>query len=232
MMVIASVESGCYTGEGYMRKTVVAALLGAGVLLDAILLVLGGVLFLRVFYIFPDIKRSDLIGIYVGIYDVFPKITARYRKGIYEGGTHLLELKSDGTYIYVYDPVGGNSVTTVGHWQFTRAFSGPEVVLHDFMLAPSKKKDRWAQMTEKPGFWFRSVEEVVGGPIWCYPLLKVLGVGHIRIVINDDHSYYWVKEREANWKSEQRPGGERIMGLSYTQLCGRAIARLALERHG
>jgi hypothetical protein len=190
-----------------MRKSVIAALLGAGVLLDAILLVLGGVLFLRVSFLLPGFKRSDLIGTYVGSYDVFLKITARERSGIYEGGTHLLELRSDGTYIYVYDPVDGNSVTTVGSWQFTRAFSGPEVILHDFMLAPSKRKDRWAQMTEKPGFWFRPVEEVVGGPIWCYPLFKVLGAGHIRILINDDHYYYWVKQKERTWKSKKRPGG-------------------------
>jgi hypothetical protein len=189
-----------------MRKTAIAALLGAGVLLAAVLLVLGGVLFLLVLCLLPDVKRSDLIGTYVGSYDVFPKITPRERSGIYEGSTHLLELKSDGTYIYVYDPVDGNSVTTVGSWQFTRAFSGPEVVLHDFMLAPSKRKDRWAQMTEKPGVWFLSVEEVVGGPIWSYPLFKVLGAGHIRILINDDRYYYWVKQKERTWKSKKSQG--------------------------
>jgi len=192
-----------------MKKTTIAALLGAGILLDAILLVLGGVLFLRVFFLLPDVKRSDLIGTYVGSYDVFPKITAAERAGIYESGTHLLELKSDGTYIYVYDPVDGNSVTTVGPWEFTPGLSGMDVGLHNFLLAPSKKRDRWAQMTEKPGSWYLPVEDVVGGPIWCYPLFKVLGVGHIRIVINEDHFYYWVKQKEPVLKSEQRPGGEK-----------------------
>jgi hypothetical protein len=178
-----------------MRKTTIAALLGAGIFLYAVLLVLAGVLFLQVLLLLPDIKRSDLIGTYVGSYDVFPKITAGYRNGIYEGGTHFLELKPDGTYIYVYEPVDGNSVTTVGPWEFTPGLSGMDVGLHNFMLAPSKKKDRWAQMTEKPGSRYLPVEEIVGGPIWCYPVFKVLGAGRIRIVIDDDLSYYWVKQK-------------------------------------
>jgi len=72
----------------HMKKIAYVALGGLSVL--AAFLATAGVIFLVVVCSPPEIARHDLIGSYAGYYDVFPKITSGYQKGIYEGGTHQL----------------------------------------------------------------------------------------------------------------------------------------------
>jgi len=158
-----------------MKKATIVVIV---TLLAAILFMLEGVLFLLILYSLPDVKSSDMIGSYAGSYEVFPKITYRLRTGIYEDGTHLLELKSDQTYKYMYNPIDGNSVEISGLWQFKPGYRGRRVVLSNFLFAPS------AESEKKPGYR-------------GFPIHKRL-FGPIRLSVDSDVGYYWIKQKKRN----------------------------------
>ena len=124
-----------------------------------------------------DLDESTIVGSYVGSYEVFPKITARLRSGIYKGGTHLLELKSDKTYTYVYNPVDGNSVEINGLWEFKR-YRDRVVVLHDFFCV-------WSAVSAKrPGTHVFPIQKK-----FCRP---------IRIDLDSDVGFYWINQKKPN----------------------------------
>jgi len=164
-----------------MKKATVVLIVALAALLTAQLILSVGVS-IGIFMLFCSsrhIEQSDIVGTYVGHYEVFPKITARSRAGIYKGGTHSLELKADQTYKYVYKPVDGNSVETSGLWELGEGVRGSQVVtFSDFLLAPS------AANTNKPGYHGFPVHKRFFGPIR-------LGNGF-------DVGYYWVKRKKRN----------------------------------
>jgi len=151
-----------------MKKGVILAL-------SFLLILLICVCIVAFFCLSRDLDQATLVGTYVGSYEVFPKITTRLRAGIYKNGTHLLELKSDNTYMYVYNPVDGNSVETVGLWEIKSGYRGCDVVLHDFLLAPSTVSG------EKPGVHTFPIQKR-----FCRP---------IRLDLGSDIGYYWVKQK-------------------------------------
>lgn len=153
-----------------MKKVAIVAIVAA------ILFLLWGTLLLVILPSLPDVEPSDLVGTYMGSYYGVMKLTADRRKGIYEGGTHALNLNTDGTYTYVYDPVDGNCVITAGLWEFEDWDHDPKILLHNFLLAPSRKKG------EKPGYHYLNINQTLFGPI--------------RLNINSDFSYYWIKQKK------------------------------------
>jgi hypothetical protein len=164
-----------------MKKATIVVIVA---LLAAILLMLEVVLFLLILFSLPDVKSSDMIGSYAGSYEVFPKITYRLRKGIYEDGTHLLELKSDQTYTYIYDPIDGNSVEISGLWQFKPGYRGRDIVLSNFLLAPS------AESSKKSGYR-------------AFPIHKRF-YKPIRLSVNSDAGFYLVKQKKRSKVGSKR----------------------------
>ena len=156
-----------------MKQVVRITILGICVL--PIILAIWGVLILVTIWSLPEITRSDVIGNYAGHYDVFPKITAGYRKGVYKGGTHQLQVKADGTFAYLYSPTGGSSTKTTGTWTLLRKKRGSSIVFEGLALAPSSAD------TRKPGYWALPIHRPIRGPI--------------RLTINDDLGYYWIKKK-------------------------------------
>ena len=192
-----------------MKKTTMAIVAVIACVLGALLVEVVFAGFCLLLIVRSSVKRSDLIGTYVGGYDCITIFSSDERKkGVYHEGTHSLELRADGTYLYGYDPVEGPEVTTVGKWEFTTEYSRPEVVLNDFMFAPSKTKGRWPWLAEGPGSSYAPVEKIIRGPIWYQVLLILLDAGRIRIVINEDHVYYWLKTRRPDRKSRSAPQGQ------------------------
>jgi hypothetical protein len=139
----------------------------------AAFLATAGVIFLVVVCSPPEIARHDLIGSYTGYYDVFPKIMSGYRKGIYKGGTHQLQMEADGTYTYVFRPSDGNSIRVTGTWTLLRARGYPSIEFDGLMLAPSNAD------TRKSGTYSLPIHQ----SIW----------GRVRITIDDDLGYYWIR---------------------------------------
>jgi hypothetical protein len=157
-----------------MKNVVVVSILA---ILLAILLIVGAILFLLALSsVAPKCETSDLIGNYVGSYYGIIGLTSNVRKGVYNGGTHSLELKSDGTYTYVYNPIDANAVETVGAWRFTRKYTPPNVVLDGFLLAPTTDSQ------EKPGVRYLNIHTSPFKPI--------------RLSIDYDLGYCWVKLKE------------------------------------
>ena len=157
-----------------MKKVVRVTILGMCVL--PALVIAAGALFVVTVCSLPEVTGSDLIGNYVGCYDVFPKIASDSRNGIYKGGTHQLRVQADRTYVYIYRPTDNNSITITGTWTLMQSNGGASIVLEDFTLAPSG-----ADMKQ-----VRNYHELpIHKPIW----------GPIRVIIDDDHGYYWIKVR-------------------------------------
>lgn len=159
-----------------MKSVVIASILAV---LLAVLLTAGAILLLLLLRLpsgVQQVERSDLIGNYVGSYYGIIGLTSNVRKGLYCGGTHSLELNSDGTYTYVYNPTDANSVKTVGAWRFTRKYTPPNVVLDGFLLAPTTDSQ------EKPGVRYLNIHTSPFKPI--------------RLSIDYDLGYCWVKLKE------------------------------------
>jgi len=146
-----------------------------GLLFFIFLLLYSALLTLSIIFPGREIKSGELVGYYTGRYEVFPKITTRYRKGIFEGGTHSLELKPDGTYIYIYSPIDGNDVKTIGTWEFSNKY-GPQVVLSGFSISPSSNSKG------KPGYVYLRVSRT--------------RFGSICIRIHADFEYYWIQQKK------------------------------------
>jgi len=140
-----------------------------------ILLAIWGALLLVIVRSLPEITRADVIGDYVGHYEVFPRITTGYRNGVYKGGTHQLQVQADGTFVYIYSPTGGNTTKTTGTWTLHHTKRGLSILFDGLALAPSDADAR------KSGYWDIPIHR----PFW----------GPIRLPINDDLGYYWIKKK-------------------------------------
>ena len=104
-------------------------------------------------------SEHDLVGNYAGWYNVMPKISVKDREGIYHGGQHFLELRSDGTYLYTYKPTNGEQVATSNTWTLEYYNGESEVVLTAFALGASQ------QNVGRPGFVHFNVDRTPSGKI-------------------------------------------------------------------
>ncbi len=120
------------------------------------------------------IDKSLLIGNYKGSYEVLPKITEDCKKGVYKGGTHELELQSNGQYTYRYTLADGQVISNANKWKYEREHDQPVITLYEFSIG-SPDYD-----LEALGFWSRDVE---------------LGTNRtVRFCIQPDLGFYFVKE--------------------------------------
>ncbi len=85
------------------------------------------------------IEREDVVGVYYGEYPHILKTSDKFRNGIYNKGTHSLELKDDGTYVYIYTSTDGEEKKYEDRWRFDRMELGPYVYIKKInsnLLAP------------------------------------------------------------------------------------------------
>ncbi|MCP4708700.1 MAG: hypothetical protein GY869_08755 [Planctomycetes bacterium] len=73
-------------------------------------------------YVFsgPKINKAILVGFYEGGYSGFARVDLR-PGSVYNQGYHFLELKADGTYTYLYQPLEGESYYFEDKWSYSRA---------------------------------------------------------------------------------------------------------------
>ena len=119
----------------------------------------------------PSIDMSELAGNYIGAYDVFPKITAEYKEGIYQEGKHFLNLASDGNYTYIYIDINGHEIKNSNKWILEFSNGEPVVALSKFKFGSLYFN------SIKPGFVSLPVER---------------GIKYIRLVVDYDLSYYLI----------------------------------------
>ena len=89
------------------------------------------------------LTQEDLVGTYNGKYVGLSRhLYEDYeiKNGIYKNGTHRLDVKSDGTYTYLYHSTAGEEEEYSGTWEY-RELAGNEVlILYDFSVIPEKRK--------------------------------------------------------------------------------------------
>ena len=106
-----------------------------------------------------QIDQSMLIGKYI----------ANHGKGI-----GILELKSDGTYIYYYKATDGKELTNTNRWEFAYQNKEPRITFEKFIFGLPEYG------TKMPGFWDVKVEK--SGKT-------------IRLFIDPDLNYYYEKQK-------------------------------------
>ncbi len=122
-----------------------------------------------------ELKAEDLVGTYVGCYDLINK-NMDAKEEFYEGWIHRLELKNDGTYVFLYIDVNGREISYSGEWEYpafkNRKSSDPRRLILNGFGTPY-------DILGAPGSWITNVYKD--------------RTGRIRIVIDGSRSFYLIK---------------------------------------
>jgi hypothetical protein len=129
-----------------------------------------------------ELSLDDLIGTYVGhseILEIHQK--PETQKGFYKGWTHKLELKKDGTYVYIYANVEGKEIRYSGDWEYPAFKSQNKPDVSEIML--NNLGIPYADPSLK-GSWM--------------PNIYKDSAGQIKIVIDGSQSFYLIKVTPEN----------------------------------
>jgi len=148
---------------------------GLGILLFLLIIIL--LLLIRTL-IFPPINRAALIGKYQGGYVGIGKKSDQ-TKNVYNDGFHSLELRSDGSFIYRYEPLKGEEYVFGDTWRYERKAFGPLITFDRIEMAKLNEEFR-----DEPG-QFSSVTISI----------KKLSGRRIGISIDRDVGFYLIKKR-------------------------------------
>lgn len=102
---------------------------------------------------------------------VIGRYYANHKKGV-----DSLELKSDGTYAYSYKALEGKEFSNTDKWEFEYVGGKPTITFSQFMFGLP------GYGSPKPGFWSVEVQ-------------KTFWRGEIRLCIDPDLGYFYVKEK-------------------------------------
>lgn len=93
----------------------------------------------------------------------------------HQKGTDTLELRPDGTYNYQYIFPDGGEIKISNKWEFNNSDGKPIITFHKFIfgLPGYGSKD--------PGFWIVEVKRTL--------------TGDLRLVIDPDLNYYYIKQK-------------------------------------
>jgi hypothetical protein len=100
-------------------------------------------------------------------------------KANHNKGEDLLELKEDGTYIYQFITPDGKEIKNTNKWELEYLEGRPIITFLRFSSALSKYS------SQRPGFWIVEVE-------------KSFFNGNIRLCIDPDLGYYYVKKKPSD----------------------------------
>ncbi len=120
-----------------------------------------------------DIQAYELIGRYSGGY---PDISGKYH-------THTLELRGDGTYVHLFHNSRNVAVENTGTWELSHPSPGTpsshiSIVLRTFLSGDARWDNRF------------------NGPYTMSGGIQRFSNGRIRLVISEDYSYYFTKQRD------------------------------------
>ena len=89
-------------------------------------------------------------------------------------GLDAIELKQDGTYVYIYQSRGGEEFRNAGRWTFYRQDNAPRITFTDFVFGLR------GYGGAKPGYWDVEIERS-----WR---------GELRLSLDPDLNYYYLKQ--------------------------------------
>lgn len=97
------------------------------------------------------LTQEDLVGTYNGKYVGLSRhLYEDYeiKNGIYNNGTHKLDIKSDGTYTYLYCSITGEEIEYSGTWKYCELAGDKVLVLYGFKVVPEKRDPRLANVVD------------------------------------------------------------------------------------